>query len=123
MAGKRHITERPLSADNRSRIGHWELATVIGSHDQHCIVTLVERKTRYTIIGKLTRRNTHTANKRIIQLISREHRPFRSITSDNGTEFHHYRNVEKATGVPFYFCTPYHSWERELNENTNGLVW
>jgi transposase, IS30 family len=122
MANKRHITERPISADNRSRIGHWELDTVIGSHDQHCIVTLVERKTKYTIIGKLPRRNTQAMNKRLIQLIQRERRRFLTITSDNGTEFHQYKHVEQKTSVPFYFCTPYHSWERGLNENTNGLI-
>ena len=122
MAGKRHISERPLSAENRSRIGHWEIDTVIGSDDQHCIVTLVERKTKYTLIGKLKRRNTTETNRRLIQLIKREQRPFKTITSDNGTEFHQYRDVEKATGIPFYFCNPYHSWERGLNENTNGLI-
>ena len=122
MGGKRHISERPRSADNRSRVGHWELDTVIGNHDQHCIVTLVERKTKYTIIGKLTRRDTANTNKRLIQLIRREPGRFKTITSDNGTEFHQFAAVEKATGVPFYFCTPYHSWERGLNENTNGLI-
>jgi IS30 family transposase len=122
MAGKRHITQRPVSAHNRSRIGHWEIDTVIGNPDQHCIVTLVERKTKYTIIGNLARRNTQATNKRLIQLITRERRPFRTITSDNGTEFHQYRDVENATAVPFYFCTPYHSWERGLNQNTNGLI-
>ena len=122
MGNKRHITERPIGAENRSRIGHWEIDTVIGSRDKHCIVTLVERKTKYTIIGKLKRRTTELTNKRIIQLIQREKRKFLTITSDNGTEFHQYKVVEKKTGVPFYFCTPYHSWERGLNENTNGLI-
>ena len=122
MGGKRHISERPVSADNRSRFGHYELDTVIGSNDQHCIVTLVERKTKYTLIGKLSRRTTHQANQRIIKLIQRENKTFRSITADNGTEFHQYKEIEAATSVPFYFCTPYHSWERGLNENTNGLI-
>jgi IS30 family transposase len=122
MPGKRHISERPLRADNRSRRGHWELDTVIGSNDQHCIVTLVERKTKYTLIGKLTRRNTTSTNKRLIQLIERERDNFTTITSDNGTEFNQFKAVEEATAVPFYFCTPYHSWERGLNENTNGLI-
>ena len=47
---------------------------------------------------------------------------FRTITADNGTEFHDYRSLEAATGVPFYFATPHHSWERGTNENTNGLL-
>lgn len=45
-----------------------------------------------------------------------------TITADNGTEFHNYRDIETATGVEFYFATPYHSWERSTNANTNGLL-
>ena len=122
MGGKRHISERPLSAENRSRFGHYELDTVIGSADQHCIVTLVDRRSGYLHIGKLRCRKTTEANRRITQLIDRDARPFRTITADNGTEFHQYEVVEEKTGVPFYFCTPYHSWERGLSENTNGLI-
>jgi IS30 family transposase len=47
---------------------------------------------------------------------------FKTITADNGTEFHSYREVEAATGVSYYFATPHHSWERGTNENTNGLI-
>lgn len=46
----------------------------------------------------------------------------KTITLDNGTEFHGYKDVEQSTGVKFYFATPYHSWERGTNENTNGLI-
>jgi len=122
MAGKRHITERPPGAENRSRIGHWEIDTVMGAWDHHCIVTLVERKTKYTIIGKLKARTTAELNKRVISLIRKQDRPVRTITADNGTEFHQYEHIEQATDASFYFATPYHSWERGLNENTNGLI-
>ena len=47
---------------------------------------------------------------------------FKTITADNGTEFHDYKNIEIATGTTFYFATPYHSWERGTSENTNGLI-
>ena len=122
MSGKRHISERPAGAANRSRFGHWEIDTVIGSTDSHCIVTLVERKSRYTIIGKLRARTTAELNRKVIQLIEREMLYVRTITADNGTEFHQFEKVENATGTRFYFCTPYHSWERGTNENTNGLI-
>jgi IS30 family transposase len=122
MGGKRHISERPTSADKRSRFGHWEIDTVIGANDSHCIVTLVERKSRYTLIGKLKARTTAEINRKAIQLINNEMRFVRTITSDNGTEFHQFEKIEKATGVQFYFCTPHHSWERGTNENTNGLI-
>ena len=122
MRGKRHISERPPGAENRSRFGHWEIDTVVGANDGHCIVTLVERKSRYTLIGKLRARTTDELNRKLIQLIQKRMKLMRTITADNGTEFHQFRNVEKKTGVKFYFCTPHHSWERGTNENTNGLI-
>lgn len=122
LAGKRHISERPKSAEARARIGHWELDTVVGSGDKHCIVTLVERKSKLTLIGKIKARTAVEANARIRKLIKRHPRAFKSFTADNGTEFHGYEAIERTTGIPFYFATPYHSWERGLNENTNGLI-
>ncbi len=123
MSGKRHISERPKGAENKSRIGHWEIDTVIGSrNDTHCIVTLVERKTKYTLIGKLSCRTTKELNQMTIKLIKNQHRFVRTITADNGTEFHGFKEIEKCTDTEFYFANPYHSWERGLNENTNGLI-
>lgn len=122
MRGKRHISQRPAAADERSRFGHWEGDTVMGGRDSHCIVTLVERKSLYTVIGKLRARTTEELNRRIIQLINRQKRRVKTITVDNGTEFHQFREVEQKTVAKFYFCTPHHSWERGLNENTNGLI-
>jgi len=55
-------------------------------------------------------------------LIRRHREKIKTITSDNGTEFHGYKEIEKLTGIKFYFATPYHSWERGPNENTNGLI-
>lgn len=122
LPGKRHISQRPLSAENRSRIGHWEIDTVMGADDKHCIVTLVERKTGYTVIGKLKARTTAELNRRVIKLIRKEQRQVRTITADNGTEFHGYDVIERVTDALFYFANPYRSWERGTNENTNGLI-
>jgi len=122
LPNKRHISERPKSAENKTRVGHWEIDTVIGSRDHHCIVTLVDRKTRYTVIGKLTCRSKAQLNHKVIQLIGRETRPVHTITADNGTEFHGFKQIEEVTGTKFFFATPHHSWERGLNENTNGLI-
>ena len=122
LTGKRHISQRPPGAENRSRFGHWEIDTVFGAHDNHCIVTIVERKSKYLLIGKLRARTTAELNQKVIQLIRREQRTFTTITADNGTEFHAYQHIENQTGVRFYFANPYHSWERGLNENTNGLI-
>lgn len=122
MSGKRQIEERPIGAINRSRIGHFEVDTVLGKGSKHCILTLVERKTGYLFIKKLKNRTTAEANKAMIEIIKQEQGKIKTITADNGTEFHQYKEVEKATGVKFFFAKPYHSWERGTNENTNGLI-
>ncbi|MBW2494522.1 MAG: IS30 family transposase [Deltaproteobacteria bacterium] len=122
LAGKRHISERPSWIERRSQVGHWEIDTVMGSGDGHCIVTLLERATGYMLIGKLASRTMEEATRRTIQLIRKHPEKFKTITADNGTEFHVYKKIENATGVKIYFATPYHSWERGSNENANGLI-
>lgn len=122
VAGKRHISERPPEVDERGEIGHWEGDTVIGAGSKHCVITLVERVTGVTLIGKLEERTTRAVNDWLIPRIRKTPELFKTITVDNGTEFHSYLDVEAATGVEFYFATPYHSWERGTNENTNGLI-
>ena len=122
LAGKRHISERPEVIDKRERIGDWEIDTVMGSGDKHCIVTLVERKTGYTLIGKLRNKTKEELNWVTRKMIRAHEEKVLTITADNGTEFHGYSDLEHDTGVTFYFATPYHSWERGTNENTNGLI-
>jgi len=122
LPNKRHISERPDIVETRERIGDWEIDTVMGSSDQHCIVTLVDRKTGYTLIGKLRNRTKEELNWVTRKLIRNHQDKMLTITADNGTEFHGYSDLEDDTGVTFYFATPYHSWERGTNENTNGLI-
>ena len=123
LAGKRPIGARPAGAANRSRYGHWEGDTVLSEGQAGaCILTLVERKSGYTVIGKLRRRTGHDVNARAKQLIRRQPRAVRTITVDNGTEFHAYAALETEVAARFYFATPHHAWERGTNENTNGLI-
>ena len=122
LAGKRHISERPAAAENRSRIGHLEGDTMIGGADKHCVLTMVDRKTGYLFIGKLKERTVEAATRSAISIIRNARRPVRTITLDNGTEFHGYKQIEASTRALVYFATPHHSWERGTNENTNGLV-
>lgn len=122
LPGRRSIEERPYYVELRDEIGHWEIDTVMGKDEKDCIVTLVERVTKFTLIGKLKNRTKQELNRRVIALIRQHAHLFKTITADNGTEFHGYKKIEEATGVTFYFAHPYHSWERGLNENTNGLI-
>ena len=122
LAGKRSITERPALVAARTQPGHWEIDTVQGASDRHCVLSLVERTTGYLVLGKLRAKSTAEVTRRTTQLIARERQPVRTITADNGTEFHDYATIEHATGTQFYFATPHHAWERGTNENTNGLL-
>jgi transposase, IS30 family len=123
LAGKRPITDRPAAVATRTQVGHWEVDTMLGAGQAGpCVLTLVERKTGYVAIGKLHARTTAHVTQRATQLIRRQPRPVRTVTADNGTEFHDYATIERRTATRFYFATPHHAWERGTNENTNGLI-
>lgn len=122
LAGKRHISERPAAVEHRRQLGHWEMDTVAGTGSKHCILTLVERATGCLLIGKLRDHTAAALNERLLQIIDGFPHLFKTITADNGTEFHSYEHIERLTGVTIYFATPYHAWERGTNENTNGLI-
>jgi len=122
LLGKRSIFDRPNEVKGRKILGHWEGDTVIGRDRHHCIVTLVERKSGLVIIKKITARTSEQVNGVIIEAIRENPEMFKTITFDNGTEFHGYKTIEQETGVMCYFAAPYHSWERGTNENCNGLI-
>jgi IS30 family transposase len=125
LPGKRHISERPLIVEKRRQVGHWEIDTVHGSGSDS-VATIVERVSCFTLIGKLRNLGTAALNRRVLKLLRRPKSKvrlvFKTCTADNGTEFHSYVEIERKTGMKFYFATPYHSWERGTNENTNGLI-
>lgn len=122
LVGKRHISERPAEVEDKIEIGHCEGDTVMGSDGRHCIFTLVERVTGLVVIKKLIARTKEQASAAMARAIIGLKGKIKTITLDNGTEFHDYERVEKQLGVKFYFATPYRSWERGANENTNGLI-
>lgn len=123
LRGKRPITARPAAVETRRELGHWEGDTMLGAGQAGpCVLTLVERKTGYVLVGKLRIRRGAEVNRRATQLIRRQPHPVRTITVDNGTEFHAYKALERATAARIYFATPHHAWERGTNENTNGLL-
>ena len=123
LAGKRMITDRPAVVNTRQELGHWEADTMLGaSQDGPCVLSMVERKSGYLLLGQLDQRLSAAVNQRARHLIAAQPHPVRTITVDNGTEFHEYAQLERATGTCFYFATPHHAWERGTNENTNGLI-
>jgi IS30 family transposase len=121
LPGKKMIAERPKIVEERSRIGDWEIDTVHGS-DKASVVTIVERKSGLVCIGKLSRATAQLTTQRTISLLQPHKDNIKTITSDNGSEFHMYKDIEQALGIQIYFATPHHAWERGTNENTNGLI-
>lgn len=116
------IEDRPAIVDERRRIGDWEADTVIGKNHRQAIVSIVERKTGFTLIQKVERKTAHAVSEAMIALLKPYLRQVHTITSDNGREFAGHEEIAAKLKADFYFAHPYASWERGTNENTNGLI-
>ena len=116
------IDDRPAIVETRSRIGDWEADTVIGKNHRQAIVSIVERKTGFTLIRKVERKTALAVSKAMIRLLKPHRKKVHTITSDNGKEFAGHEDIAKELKADFYFAHPYSSWERGTNENTNGLI-
>ena len=116
------ITLRPKIVDRKTRIGDWEADTIIGKAHQGAIVSLVDRKTKFTKLIKVKDKTAASVTSAVISSLLSLPMTHRTITFDNGKEFAFHEEIAKQTGAKTYFATPYHSWERGLNERTNGLV-
>ena len=120
---KRWIDERPKTVEDRLFYGHWEGDTVVGNRHSGYLVTLVERKSGYALVGHIPRATKENFRAKTEELLAPlPNHLKRSLTLDNGTEMNDYEELEQHTGIPIYFAHPYHSWERGSNENFNGLL-
>lgn len=122
IPNRRSIDTRPLIVDQKVRLGDWEADTIIGKNHQQAIVSLVERKTKYCVLAKVSRKTAKLVSGATIKRLGEMKNCVKRITSDNGREFAGHQQIAHALSADFYFARPYHSWERGLNENTNGLV-
>ena len=122
LVGRMRIDDRPSIVETRSRIGDWELDTIIGRGHQQAIVSLTERRSRYTLIHKVERKTAHCVSNAIIRLLLPIADQVITLTSDNGKEFAEHQKIADRLKAQFYFAHPYASWERGLNENTSGLI-
>lgn len=113
------ISERPKIVDTRSRIGDWEGDIVHGQGAY--LVTLVDRKTRFTLAKRVFSKTKEEVGSMVAQMLSSVHSAF-TLTLDNGGEFADHEKIAEATGVDVYFAKPHASWQRGTNENTNGLI-
>jgi IS30 family transposase len=118
------ITDRPAEADDRSVPGHWEGDLITGKQNRSAIGTLVERRSRFTILLHLPERHTAEAVRDAIIAAFAPLPPQlrRSLTWDQGSELALHNEIAAALGIPVFFCDPHSPWQRPSNENTNGLL-
>jgi len=116
------IDERPKIVDSKCRIGDWEGDTVIGKGRKHAFVTMVERKTLFTVVKRIESKHAKITADAFIESMLPLKGSVYTITLDNGKEFAQHERIAQALGADVYFAHPYSSWERGINENTNGLL-
>lgn len=122
LVNQRSINERPVIVEKRTRMGDWELDTIIGKGHKQAIVSIVDRTARLTLLKKVKTKDAKTVRSAIVKALSKQGLPIHTLTSDNGREFGEHETVAKELEADFYFAHPYSSWERGTNENANGLV-
>jgi len=118
----RSIEERPAYVNTRKRLGDWEVDTLIGKQQKHAMLTLTERKSRFTLLGKVSRRTAQAVQKQVCKLLLPVRDKVHTLTSDHGKEFADHELIADTLQLKFYFAHPYAAWERGTNENTNGLL-
>jgi IS30 family transposase len=118
------IHQRPVEAAERKVIGHWEGDTLIGKYNKACLITLVDRRSRYVLAEKILKKQSELVRAKMIEMFNpRDKSVLKSFTPDRGKEFAKHREITLAlNGVQFYFPDPHSPWQRPTNENTNGLL-
>lgn len=118
------IDQRPIIVEKKERFGDFELDTIVGANHKGAIVTIVDRASKYaylTLVPQATAENIRAVMSQRLNLLSQKSL-IQTYTADNGKEFASHEKIVEDLGGAFYFAKPYHSWERGLNEHTNGLV-
>lgn len=124
IPGRVDIDQRPKIVEEKKRFGDLELDTIVGAKRRGAIVSVVDRATKYVwlrLVSRATAEEVSTALREMLSEIA-ELGLINTLTADNGKEFADHKEVSKVLKGDFYFAKPYHSWERGLNEHTNGLV-
>ena len=116
------IEQRPAVVASKSRIGDWEVDTLIGARQQGALLSCTERKSKLTLLRKLKTKGALEVKRNCIEMLSTCKDQVLTITVDNGKEFSDHRDIAILLEADVYFAHPYASWERGLNENTNGLI-
>jgi IS30 family transposase len=115
------IEVRPEIVDQRRRLGDWEVDLIFGKARQGAVVTLTERKSRFTLIRNVASKSADLVAQTVVDLLQWVQHA-ETITADNGKEFAKHKTISEKLDLVFFFAHPYASWERGTNENTNGLI-
>ena len=116
------IDQRPSIVEKKNRLGDWELDTIIGAGQSGVIVSMVERTSKLTKLVKIPNKTAVEVENALIERLGPIKEFVHTLTADNGKEFANHQRVGVELAAGFYFAKPYRSWERGLNEHTNGLV-
>jgi len=123
IPNQRMIDTRPVEVETRATVGQWEGDLINGAHETGNLVTLVERNTRFSLVGRTDSKEAEDVTQAICALFLPLPQVSRlGLTLDNGKEFARHEEMARTTGMDVFFARPYHSWERGTNENTNGLI-
>ncbi|WP_258081617.1 IS30 family transposase [Nocardia nova] len=124
LTNLRPIHDRPAHVETRRQAGHWEGDLIVGAWQRSAVATLVERKTRYTLLVRLPHGHSapRVADALITAFTRLPQKLRRTLTWDQGNEMFHHERIEAATGLRIYFADPHSPWQRGSNENTNGLL-
>jgi IS30 family transposase len=118
----RSIEERPALVAQRKRLGDWEVDTMFGKDHKQALVALTERKSRFTLLGKVSQRTAQAVQHQICRLLLPVQDKVHTLTSDHGKEFAYHEQIAQLLQLKYYFAHPYAAWERGTNENANGLL-
>jgi len=116
------IDQRPALVEDKARIGDWEVDLMMGGQGGGALLTLVDRKSRWTRITRLLSKQADHVADTLIAALDDQKKRVHTLTMDNGNEFAQHEKIGKALRADIYFAHPYCAWERGLNENTNGLL-
>ena len=116
------ITDRPKIVEEKTRIGDWECDTVVGLDRKSVLITLVDRATLFTCCARGYIRTAKVVSSAIIRVFKPHLDKVKTLTYDNGSEFVEHEKITKSLNAKTFFAHPYSSWERGINENTNGLL-
>ena len=122
IPNRRPLSERPLHIEARRQVGHWECDTVIGANHKGAVVTMVEHKSGYGVMGNVTNKSSEVVSSAIVDKLQPLAARVKTLTFDKGKEFAAHSHIDEQLQSTTDFARPFANWERGSNENFNGLL-